>query len=304
MTFAQLLTQLILPIALALMMFSMGLALTFSDFRRVRTFPRPAIQGILMQLLLLPVIAWAMILLLSLWIEVPQMLAFGILILAACPGGATSNVISHLAGGDGALSISMTAVVSLLMPFIVPISLAYQLSWLGGDPLGIQLPIMKTIMQLLLVTVAPVLLAMVLRYYWPKTIIKVEPVFRRVMGFLFFLLVVLLLLVQWPQLKQLGDFILLLCIALSLSLCIVAMAISYWIAKQQGFDMRTGKTLAIEVGIQNAGTGIFIAAVLLQNPELALIPLTYGLVMNIPAFVLITVNARQRLPAFRRINQF
>lgn len=295
MTFAQLLTQLFLPIALALMMFSMGLALTFSDFRRVRAFPRPAILGILMQLLLPPVIAWIMILLLSLWIEVPQMLAFGILILAACPGGATSNVISHLAGGDGALSISMTAVVSLLMPFIVPVSLAYQLSWLGGDPLGIQLPIVKTIMQLLLVTVAPVLLAMALRYYWPKTIIKIEPVFRRIMGLLFFMLVVLLLLVQWPQLKQLGDFILALCIVLSLSLCIVAMAMSYWIAKQQGFDARTGKTLAVEVGIQNAGTGIFIAAVLLQSPELALIPLTYGLVMNIPAFVLIAVNARQRL---------
>lgn len=295
MTFAQLLTQLILPIALALMMFSMGLALTFSDFRRVRAFPRPAISGILMQLLLLPVIAWAMILIVGLWIEIPQMLAFGILILAACPGGATSNVISHLAGGDGALSISMTAVVSLLMPFIVPISLAYQLTWLGGDPLGIQLPIVKTIMQLLLVTVAPVLLAMALRYYWPKTVIKIEPVFRRVMGFLFFMLVVLLLLVQWPQLKQLGDFTLLLCIVLSLSLCIVAMAMSYWLAKQQGFDRRTGKTLAIEVGIQNAGTGIFIAAVLLQNPELALIPLTYGLVMNIPAFVLIAANARQSL---------
>ena len=292
MNLAQLLTQLILPIALALMMFSMGLALTFSDFRRVQAFPRPAILGILMQLLLLPVIAWAMILLLALWIEVPQVLAFGILILAACPGGATSNVISYLAGGDSALSISMTAVVSLLMPFILPISLAYQLSWLGGDPLGIQLPIVKTIMQLLLVTVAPVLLAMALRYYWPKTIIKVEPVFRRVMGFLFFLLVVLLLLVQWPQLKQLGDFILVLCIALSLSLCIVAMGISYWIAKQQGFDRRTGKTLAIEVGIQNAGTGIFIAAVLLQNSEMALIPLTYGLVMNIPALILIILNRR------------
>lgn len=293
MTFAQLLTQLILPIALALMMFSMGLALTLSDFRRIGIFPHPAISGIFLQLVLLPLVAWGTILLLGIWVEIPQILAFGILILAACPGGATSNIISHLAGGDGALSISMTAVVSFIMPFIVPVSLAYQLSWLGGDPLGIQLPILKTIMQLLLVTVAPVLIAMALRYYWPKVIMKIEPIFRKVTGFLFFLLVVLLLIVQWPKLQQLGSFTLLLCIGLSLALCLTVMGLSYWIARQQGFDLRTGKTLAVEVGIQNAGTGIFIAAVLLKNPELALIPLTYGLVMNIPAFALIAVNARK-----------
>ena len=213
---ALLLSQWVLPIALALMMFAMGLTLTLNDFRRIRIFPRPAILGIGLQLLLLPLVAWIMILLLGLWIEIPQMLAFGILILAACPGGATSNVISHLAGGDGALSISMTAVVSLIMPFVVPISLAYQLSWLGGDPLGIQLPIAKTIMQLLVVTVVPVLLAMALRYYWPKVILTIEPVFKKVSGFLFLSLVVSLLIVQWPQLKQLGNFMLALCILLSL----------------------------------------------------------------------------------------
>lgn len=293
MTFAQLLTQLILPIGLALMMFSMGLALTLSDFRRIRIFPRPAILGIVMQLFLLPMVAWGVILLLGIWVEIPQMIAFGLLILAACPGGATSNIISHLSGGDSALSISMTAVVSFIVPFIVPVSLAYQLSWLGGDPLGIQLPVLKTIMQLLSVTVIPVLMAMLLRHYWPKVIVNIEPVFRKITGLLFFLLVVLLLIVQWPQLQQLGLLTLLLCVTLSLGLCFTVMGLSYWISRNQGFDVRTGKTLAVEVGIQNAGMGIFIAAVLLKNPELALIPLTYGLVMNIPAFSLIALNARK-----------
>ena len=223
MTSAQLLSQWVLPVALALMMFAMGLALTLNDFRRIKIFPRPVILGILLQFLLLPTLAWGMILLLGLWIDIPQLLAFGILILAACPGGATSNVISHLAGGDGALSISMTAIVSVLMPFIIPISLAYQLSWIAEDPLGIHLPIMKTITQLVLVTALPVILAMCLRYYWPSWVLKIEPSFKKISGLLFLLLVLSLLAVQWPQLKLLGSTVLVLCIVMSLSLCVVAM---------------------------------------------------------------------------------
>ena len=152
---SQMLTQIVLPIALALMMFSMGLTLTKGDFRRIAQFPRPVFVGVLMQMLLLPVIAWGLILFCGLWVRITDTLAMGLLILAACPGGATSNIISHLSGGDGALSISMTAIVSLLVPIIVPISLVYQLSWLAemqaGWSLGrgdesLSLPIVKTAM--------------------------------------------------------------------------------------------------------------------------------------------------------------
>lgn len=293
MTLPQLLTQVLLPIMLALMMFSMGLSLTTKDFKRIANYPKAAFSGILMQLMLLPAIAWGLILLLGIWVSIPPLVTFGILILAACPGGATSNVISHLAGGEGALSISMTAIVSLLIPFIIPVSLAYQLSWLGGEAISLQLPIIKTIMQLLLVTVIPVIIAMVIRHRWSAAVIKVEPVFRKGSGLLFLILVLALMIAQWEKIQQLGWQVAGLCLAL----CLTAMLASYLIAKLLGFDGRTTKTLSIEVGIQNAGTGIFIAAVLMNQPELALIPLTYGLVMNIPAFVLIGLNYTQKKQA-------
>lgn len=293
MTLAQLLTQVMLPIMLALMMFAMGLSLSVLDFKRIARYPKAVFSGVLMQLLLLPAIAWGILLLLGLWVAIPPLVILGILILAACPGGATSNVISHLAGGEGALSISMTALVSLLIPFIIPVSLAYQFSWLGEEAINVQLPIVKTIMQLLLVTVIPVIIAMAIRHRWSAAVIRVELAFRKGSGLLFLILVLALMIVQWEKIQQLGWQVAGLCLVL----CLVAMVTSYLIANLLGFDLRTQKTLSIEVGIQNAGTGIFIAAVLMNQPELALIPLTYGLVMNIPAFVLIGLNYSQKKQA-------
>ena len=286
MTTPQVIAQIVLPITLAVMMFAMGLSLTLSDFKRIGVFPKAAITGIMMQLLLLPLIAWTLILLFESFTTIPVTLSFGLLILASCPGGATSNVISHLAGGDGALSISMTAVVSLLMPFLVPVSLSYQLSWLGGDAFNIELPVLKTIMQLIIITVFPVLLAMILRHHFPGKVMALEPAFKKVSGSIFIALVIALTISQWPQLKSLGVEVVILC----LSLCLLAMLAAYLTAKSQGFDIPTRKTLTIEVGIQNSGTGMFIAAVLLNSHELALISLLYGLLMNIPAFTLIAIN--------------
>lgn len=268
------------------MMFAIGLSLTPSDFKRIALFPKAAITGITMQLLLLPLIAWGLILFFGIFTTIPAILSFGLLILASCPGGATSNVISHLAGGEGALSISMTAVVSLLAPFLISVSLSYQLSWLGGEALNIELPIFKTIMQLILITVLPVLLAMTLRHRFPERVIALEPAFKKISGGIFIALVIALATSQWPQLKALGMEVVILC----LSLCILAMLAAYLTAKIQGFDIPTQKTLMIEVGIQNSGTGMFIAAVLLNSHELALVSLLYGLLMNIPAFTLVAVN--------------
>jgi len=300
MTTIQILTQLVLPIVLALMMLAMGLSLTLNDFRRIAKHPKAALLGISMQLLLLPLIAWCLVLLVKYLIplsvgvsnEWSQLLFFGLIILAVCPGGATSNVISYLAGGDAALSISMTALVSLLVPFIIPFSLAYQFSWLGGDAIAVQLPLLKTVMQLVLVTAVPVILGMVIRHYYTQSIIKWEPVVSKVVGFIFVCLVLMLTLAQWPKLQEMGLSAGFIC----LSLCIISMFLAYAVSGFFGFNTKVKKTLAIEVGFQNAGTGMFIAAVLLQNPSLALVPLMYGLVMNLPAFLLIIINSFKGKP--------
>jgi BASS family bile acid:Na+ symporter len=289
MEFPQILSQVILPLSLALMMFSLGLSLTVNDFRRIVISPRPALVGISMQLLLLPVIAGLLIVLVQLFMPLSHELIVGLLILAACPGGATSNIISHLSGGDGALSISMTAVVSFLVPFILPFSLALQLSW-WGDNIQVELSLIKTVLQLLSITVIPVLLAMTIRWYWPSRVIILEPFVRKLSGLIFLLLVLSLMYGQWPQLQVIGMSVALLCLAL----CVCSMLLAYLLARWQGFDRKVIKTLSIEVGIQNAGTGMFVAAVVLNQPELALVPLMYGLVMNIPAFSIIAINLYQK----------
>lgn len=295
MTTIQILTQLILPLVLALMMLAMGLSLTLNDFRRVARYPKSVLLGIVMQLLLLPLIAWSLILLIKFFIplssELSQLLFLGLLILAACPGGATSNVISYLAGGDVALSISMTALVSLLVPFVIPFSLAYQFSWLGigSDVISLHLPFAKTVMQLLLVTVIPVMLGMIIRHYWTNAIIKWEPLVGKVTGFIFASLILVLIVVQWPKLQEMGMGVALVC----MSLCTLSMLIAYVISGFAGFKYKIQKTLVIEVGFQNAGTGMFIAAVLLDSPTLALVPLMYGLVMNLPALIMIVINRQQ-----------
>lgn len=288
MDFSQLLTQVILPISLALMMLSLGLSLVPNDFRRIFDSPRPALMGIVMQLLLLPIIVAGIIAATQLFMPLTDELILGLVILAACPGGATSNIISHLSGGDGALSISMTAVVSLLIPFILPLSLALQLS-IWGERLTVELPILKTILQLLIVTVIPVLLGMALRWKWSNGIMAMEPKIRKLSTLLFVLLVLSLMYAQWSRLTEMGLSIAVLCLVV----CLCSMFAAYLMSIWQKFDSKIVKTLSIEVGIQNAGTGIFIAAVLLNQPSLALVPLMYGLVMNIPAFSLITINLYQ-----------
>jgi BASS family bile acid:Na+ symporter len=284
----ELVAQIALPVSLALMMFSLGLSLTVNDFRRIVVSPHPVRVGISMQLLLLPVIAGLLITTVQWFMPLSDELILGLVILAACPGGATSNIISHLSGGDGALSISMTAVVSLLVPFILPFSLALQLSW-WGESLAVELPLLKTLMQLLLITVIPVLLAMIVRWRWSSRVIALEPTVRKLSGLIFVLLVLSLMYGQWPQLQEMGVSVAALCLAL----CLCSMFVAYLLARWQGFDRKVVKTLSIEVGIQNAGTGRFIAAVVLLQPELALVPLMYGLVMNIPAFSMIVINLYQ-----------
>ena len=289
MEFLKILMPLMLPISLALMMFSLGLALTVNDFRRIVMFPRAALLGIGMQLLLLPVIAGILMAAVQCFMPLSDELILGLLIIAACPGGATSNIISHLSGGDAALSVSMTAVVSLMVPFILPFSLAIQLSW-WGESMAVELPLIKTLMQLLLITVIPVLLGMLIRWRWSRTIINLEPSIRKLSTMIFVLLVGALMYGQWPQLQAMGLSVAALC----LGLCLCAMLSAYLLARWQGFDSKVVKTLSIEVGIQNAGTGIFIAISLLNQPSLALVPLMYGLVMNIPAFSMIAINLYSR----------
>ncbi len=273
------LTQVALPLALAMMMLVMGLSLRPVHFIAVAREPKLILLGLALQLLLLPALALMLVMMLSL----PATLAIGLIILAACPGGATSNIISHLSGGDASLSVTLTALITLLAPLTLPLWVNTQLHWLSLDQLELYLPWLPTLMPLLLVTVVPLLLGMVLAARYPQPVLRALPWFNRLSLLLFIILVIAMAVANSERLPQLWSQATLVC----LGLCVLAMAATALISRLLHLSERHTLTLMIEVGIQNAGTAMLISATILQRPDLALVALFYGILMNIPALLLI-----------------
>ncbi|OEE74762.1 Na(+)-dependent transporter [Enterovibrio norvegicus FF-162] len=265
-----------LPIALAWMMFCVGLTLSLADFKRVLQFPGKISAGLAAQLIGLPLIAYGLIQLLNL----PPVVAVGLWILALAPGGASSNAISHLAGGDSALSITMTAISSLIIPFSLPLLLPIVLPDVAAT-----LPVKTAILQLVAVTLMPVVLGMLLKRFIIATWFDkfTHAAGRTALWALFFTVAITLAANTkvFYQLFSVASLAVLL-------LCLLGMGLGALVAKGFGDDAKLTKTFSIEVGIQNAGTAIFVAVVQLQQPELALTPLLYGILMNIPVVLLIT----------------
>jgi BASS family bile acid:Na+ symporter len=280
------------------MMLSIGLSLSLADFKRIFIYPKPVFIGLILQLLALPAIAWALIIGVQIFTELHYSIAAGLIIIAACPSGATSNVISHLSGGNSALSVTLTAINSLIAPFVLPLSLTLQLGFLSATDNHIDLPILKTWLQLILVTLMPLILGMYLSYRFNKQTSIYQALITKLSGALLIVLIVFLVFSQWEQLIEQASLVIYLC----LLLCSMSLLFSQLICKSLKFDASTRKTLAIEVCIQNAGTGMFIALVVLQQPELALLPLSYGILMNIPALLFIAHGQWQQKAPLPKAN--
>lgn len=275
----QVLSQVVLPLALAVMMLVMGLSLRLEHFRRILQQPGLIALGLALQWFLLPLVAVLLIAVLNLAVEV----ALGLIILAACPGGATSNVISHLSGGDAALSVTLTAIVSLLAPLTLPLWISLMTDVLAIPSLSVALSFKAAALPLLLVTVIPLLTGMMLAARFRDWTERHAPLLNRLSFLLFFALVVALAWVNANRLPELWSTVTLAC----LGLCLMVMTLSAFLTQAVFSNRRYSRTLAIEAGIQNAGTAMLISVTLLQRPELALVALFYGILMNIPALLLI-----------------
>ncbi len=272
-----------LPIALAWMMYCVGLTLSTADFKRVGQYPGRVLLGLSVQLLGLPLLAFAMIWLFAL----PEPVAIGLWLLALAPGGASSNAITHMSGGDSALSITMTAISSLIIPLSLPVMLA-----LVVPDTQLIFPLKTAILQLTAVTLVPVLLGMATRHWatgeWFE---RFSPFANRSALGALFLTVMVTLAANTGVFHQLFS----VASVAAVSLCVAGMLLGASAAKMFRGDKVLVKTMAIEVGVQNAGTAIFVAVVQLQRPELALTPLLYGVLMNLPAFVMIYFFQRRKL---------
>ena len=265
------LTELFLPFSLAVIMFGMGLSLRIEDFKRILIYPKAVGIGLLNQLVLLPILAFGIAKAFSL----PPELAVGLMILAVCPGGATSNLITHLAKGDAALSITLTAFSSVITVFTIPFLVNYSIGYFipGGE--AKQLEVVGTVVSVLVITIIPVALGMLVFAKVPKLASKLDLPFRRISAIFFVVIVLAAVLKEKENLVryflEAGP--------AALALNVATLALSFGIAKLVKLPFRQGLTIAIESGIQNGTLGITIAATLLMNSVMTIPSAIYSLIM-------------------------
>lgn len=264
-------STIILAASLCIIMLGMGLSLVLADFKRILIYPKAILVGLANQLIILPLVGFLLASVFSLKPEI----AIGIMILAACPGGATSNLISYLAKGDIALSVTLTAFSSLItiitIPFIVNFSLLYFLS----EDQTIQLNVLETIIQIFVIIIIPVAIGMMIRKYNEGFALKMAKPVKIASA------VVLALVIIGILIKEKDNFVSYFQEAgfVSLLLNVLTMTIGYYSAKLFRVHHKGAISIGIESGIQNGTLAISIAIVLLNNTSFAIAPAVYSLLM-------------------------
>jgi len=274
---ADLLIKVILPASLFVIMLGMGLALKPLDFKMVMVRPKAVALGVFAQMVILPLMAYLIVTAFGL----SGAVAVGVMILALCPGGTTSNLYTYLAKGDIALSVTLTSVVSLLAPFTVPVMIVLFMGLLMGDGQQVELPVIKTIIQLIVITILPISIGMFIHHKKPEFSAKAEqPV--KIFSVLFLLFIVILIVVQ--NIDQMGSYFAQAGLA-ALVLNIACLSVGYGIAKLAKLNEAQSKAIAIEVGFQNGTLAIVIALSLLQNTEMSIAATCYSLIMFVTGAV-------------------
>lgn len=271
------LAQTLLPWILAAVMLAMGLSLQVDNFRRVARHPGRLVLGIGLQMMALPLLSWAVVLILPL----PPLAAAGLLLVALVPGGATSNLFTYLARGDLALSVCLTAMTAMLVPFTLPLIMALNFGLLGLSAAEFTLPYWDVVGQLVLVTLVPVLAGMgIRRALGPSRADRLLPAVRRLTGVAMIAIVLALFAACFDRLPAVVS----LETGAVLLLCSMAMLLGDRVARRFGFPEASVRSITVEVGVQNAGVAMMVAFAILHNPALGIVPLLYGLMMNVPAF--------------------
>jgi BASS family bile acid:Na+ symporter len=276
---ASVLTAVLLPLALFIIMLGMGLGLTVDDFKRVVVEPRAMVLGLLAQLVMLPLVGLG----LAIAFPLSPELAVGVMVLAACPGGPTSNLISYLVRGNVALSISLTAISSLVTVFTIPLVVNGAMQFFMGTGSDLQLPFGNTVLQIAVITLVPVSLGMVLHRLAPVGAARLEAGVKWLsLGFLG--LIIAGLLVQERQ--NVVDFFVQVGLV-TLTLNVVTMALGYAIGLAGRLPIPSRKAIAVEVGIQNGTLAIAVASAptLLNQPTLAIPAAIYSLLMFVTSAV-------------------
>ena len=264
-------TDIFLPLALAFIMFALGLGLTGTDFLRVIKQPKDFFVGAISQIILLPIVAFILV---KIWPISPE-LAIGVMIIAAAPGGVTSNILTSFARGDVALSISLTAVISLLSVITVPFIIITSLGLLGSENISQNISLTSMAISMFLIVTVPVILGMIFRKLTTNAATKFEPVAKKISIFLF--VIVLLGAILAEKDNVVSYFVDAGLITLVLN--VVMMIIAFYVAQLFGTGIAQKKCISIECGLQNGTLAIFVGTTLFGGGTFIIPAATYSLIM-------------------------
>ena len=269
----------IAPIALALIMLGLGLGLTVKDFKRVLTTPKDFLVGIVCQLILLPIIAYLIILVLRLPIEI----ALGLMIIASAPGGVTSNVLTKFANGDVALSISLTAVGSLISIISVPFIVFTSADLLNVTEMSKEITMAGIAIKMALVVTVPVIFGMIIRSFADNFISSNLKMINKITGLLFIIVFIAVWVEEreniFSYLAQAGTAV--------LALNIIMMILAFYIAKFFASGIPQKKCISLECGLQNGTLAVFVATQIFDDVAYVVPTAAYALIMYITGFIFI-----------------
>ena len=271
----------IAPIALALIMLGLGLGLSIKDFTRILRNPNDFIVGFICQLILLPLVAYILILILKLPLE----MALGLMIIAAAPGGVTSNVLTKFADGDVALSISLTAIMSLLSIISVPFIVLTSANLLGVTSISSDISMTGIALKMALVVTIPVILGMLIRGFAENFITSKINLINKITGLLFVIVFAAIWIEErnniFNYLAQAGLAVLI--------LNVVMMTLSYFIAKKFVTGLPQRKCISLECGLQNGTLAVFVATLMFNDISYMVPTAAYALIMYITGFIFIYI---------------
>ena len=272
-------TDVILPLALAFIMFTLGLGLSISDFSNVFKKPKNFLIGLISQLIFLPIVGLIIVIIWPLPIEI----AIGVMLIAAAPGGVTSNILTFFAKGDVALSVSLTAVMSLLSAVSVPIVLAISIGLIGDSSLPESISLTGIALSMFLIVTLPVLVGMGVRSFLNNLTLKIEKTARFISTLLFVLVLLGAILAERENVvsyfAQTGLVV--------LTLNILMMLIAFYWSGFFGMGISQKKAIAIECGLQNGTLAIFVGTTVFGGGLYIIPAATYSLIMYLTSLIFI-----------------
>lgn len=278
-----------LPLSLAIIMLGMGMTLILDDFKRIFSYPKAILIGLINQLVFLPLIGF----LLALAFNLEPVLAIGIMVLSCCPGGPTSNLITQVCRGNIALSVSLTAIASFLSILTIPIVLSYSLEYFSeqSDVL-IQLPITDTILQIMVITVIPISIGMIIRKRKEAFAFRMEKPMRIASTVIFIFVFIAILVANKEKLvpgMQASGFV-------TLLLNLATMGLGFLSAKIFKLNFKNALSITIESGIQNGTLALVIVTTILNNIEMGIPIGVYAIWMFITGGILMLILGRKSVP--------